>query len=55
MCEALKPTVMRHTGVEKSAEAIVADLGGEGRNQSTVTGDGIAWVERGRKETLKVR
>lgn len=23
LCEALKPTVMRHTGVEKSAEAIV--------------------------------
>ena len=40
---------------EKSAEATVADLGGEGLNQSTVTGNGIAWAVRGRKETLKVR
>ena len=40
---------------EKSAKAIVADLGGEGLNQSTVTGNGIAWATGGRKETMKVR
>ena len=43
------------TGGEKSAEAIVADLGGEGRNQSTSAGNEIAWAEREGKETSKAR
>ena len=36
----------RNAGAEKSAEAIVADLGREGLNQPTVTGNGIAWAIR---------
>ena len=43
------------TGAEKSAEAIVADLGGEGPNQSTDAGNGIAWAGREGKETSMAR
>ena len=42
-------------GAEKSAEAIVADLGGEGPNQSTDAGNGIAWAGREGKETSMAR
>ena len=53
--KALRRPRGRGTGGEKSAEAIVADLGGEGRNQSTSAGNGIAWAEREGKETSKAR
>ena len=36
-----------------SNEAIVADLGLEGRNQLTATGNEIAWARRERKETRR--
>ena len=53
--KALRRPRGRGTGGEKSAEAIVADLGGEGRNQSTSAGNGIAWAEREGKETLTAK
>ena len=53
--KALRRSRGRGTGAEKSAEDIVADLGGEGPNQSTDAGNGIAWAGREGKETPKAR